>query len=105
MTNAAKQMDIDGNNYIDRCENAKFLKGIGNTEEYSLTYASSGSLVQALQLCDYLVIDAFDEPKDENSDFMSLLIQMIAGVFPTSLFDHGDGSKMGLLNMRPMSLK
>jgi hypothetical protein len=37
-------MDIDGNNYVDRCEDAKFLKGIGNTEEYALTYSTSRSL-------------------------------------------------------------
>lgn len=68
--NIAKQMDIDGNNYVDRCEDAKFLKGIGNTDDYSLTYSTSRSLPQVLQLCDYLVIDAFDQPKEEDKDFM-----------------------------------
>ena len=97
-------MDIDGNNYVDRCEDAKFLKGIGNTEEYALTYATSRSLPQVLELCDYLVIDAFDEPKEEDTDFLSLLMQFISGVFPFQLLSHGD-DHMGLLNMRPMSLK
>lgn len=102
-SNIAKQMDIDGNNYVDRCEDAKFLKGIGNTDEYALTYSTSRSLPQVLQLCDYLVIDAFDQPKDEDDDVMKLLMQMIAGVFPSQLLSHGDGQ--GFLGMRPMSLK
>lgn len=63
-----KQVDIDGNNFIDRCEDAKFLKGIGNTEHYSLHFASSRSLPQIQQICKYVIIDAFDEPMDIEKD-------------------------------------
>jgi hypothetical protein len=44
IANIAKQSDLDGNNYVDRCENAKFLKGIGNTDMYSLHFATGLSL-------------------------------------------------------------
>jgi hypothetical protein len=40
IANVAKQVDVNGNNYIERCEDAKFLKAIGNTDEYSLNYSS-----------------------------------------------------------------
>lgn len=56
----AKQMDLDGNNYVDRCEDAKFLKGIGNTAEYASTYASSRSLPEVQRLCHWVIIDAFE---------------------------------------------
>jgi len=42
--NIFRQVDTDGNNYIDRCENAQFLKGIGNTDKYSMYFSSAGSL-------------------------------------------------------------
>ena len=67
-------MDLDGNKYVDRCENAKFLKGIGNTDEYALNYSSSQSLPQAQEWCKYAVIDAFDTVEyEKDKDFLTLI--------------------------------
>jgi len=96
-------MDLDGNNYIERCEDAKFLKGIGNTDEYSLTYSSARTLPQAMDICNYLVIDAFDQQEKADDSLMTLIFQLANGMFPTSLLNHGDSN--GFLGMRPMSLK
>lgn len=74
MVSIFNKMDLNGDHYVDRCEHAKFLRGIGNTDEYAKNYSSAGSLQQAKEWCKYLVIDAFDtvsEEKDE--DFLSLL--------------------------------
>ena len=46
--NAVKQIfriaDLDGNGHLDRCENAKFLYGLGNSQKYSLNYGEEKSL-------------------------------------------------------------
>lgn len=36
--------DLDGNGHIDRCENAKFLYGLGNSQKYALNYNEEKSL-------------------------------------------------------------
>lgn len=36
--------DLSGNNHIDRCENAKFLYGLGNSQKYSLNYGEEKTL-------------------------------------------------------------
>lgn len=36
--------DIDGSHNITRCENAKFLYGMGNTSEYALTFSEIKTL-------------------------------------------------------------
>jgi len=45
---------------IDRCEDAKFLFAIGNTEEYSLNYGGYGTLPELQGYCATVVPDAFD---------------------------------------------
>ena len=36
--------DLDGNGHISRCENAKFLYGMGNSQKYALNYNEEKSL-------------------------------------------------------------
>lgn len=36
--------DLDGSNSISRCENAKFLYGMGNSSEYALKYSEAKTL-------------------------------------------------------------
>lgn len=46
--NAVKQIfriaDLSGNGHIDKCENAKFLYGLGNSQKYALNYNEEKSL-------------------------------------------------------------
>lgn len=74
MQSIFNKMDLNGDKYIDRCENAKFLHGIGNTEDYAKNYSSAQSLPQAQEWCKYVIIDAFDTVSEEkDDDFLSLL--------------------------------
>jgi hypothetical protein len=43
--------DLDKNGWIDRCENSKFLFGIGNTQEYALNYSEIKTLPSLFQSC------------------------------------------------------
>lgn len=36
--------DLNGNGHIDRCENAKFLYGLGNSQKYALNYNEEKTL-------------------------------------------------------------
>jgi len=51
--NAVKQIfrigDLNGNGHIDRCENAKFLYGSGNSQKYALNYNEEKSLALLYQ--------------------------------------------------------
>lgn len=46
--NAVKQIfriaDLNNNGHLDRCENAKFLYGLGNSQKYALNYVEEKSL-------------------------------------------------------------
>jgi hypothetical protein len=44
-----KLSDLDGSGFIDRCENAQFLYGMGNTEEYALMYNEVKTLPMVVQ--------------------------------------------------------
>jgi len=70
MKSAAQANDLNNDKFIDRCESAKFLKGIGNSEEYSLNYASSGNLLDLQHYCKIVVIDAFDMEDDVEDDLL-----------------------------------
>lgn len=43
--------DLDGSHTISRCENAKFLYGIGNTSEYALEYSEIKILPYLYDMC------------------------------------------------------
>lgn len=75
MVSLFQKMDLDGNKMVDRCENAKFLKGIGNTDEYASKFSSAQSLPQAQEWCKYVVIDAFDtvDHFEKDQDFLTLI--------------------------------
>lgn len=59
------QIDTNKDGLIDRCEDARFLYAIGNTEEYSLNYGGYGSLLDLQKYCDFVVPDAFDAIAEE----------------------------------------
>merc|ERR1711998_61482 len=42
--------DLDKNNYVSRCENAKALYGGGNTKEYALNYSAAQTLPGLYQI-------------------------------------------------------
>lgn len=119
--NIFRQVDTDGSNYIDRCEHAHFLKGIGNTDMYAENFSSAGSLPMFKKYCSYVVIDAFDEPDTTDKGLFTTILQMAQGVLPSGLLCHGDDCDLSWLDcatgvgaadcvteglkMRPMSLK
>ena len=102
--NIVRAMDLNSDGIVDRCENAKFLKGIGNTDEYAANYSGSVSLVQAQEICKYYVIDAFESAEAPDTSLMTLLIQTANGLFPFELLGL-ESDSYGMLKMRPMSLK
>lgn len=71
------EIDINKDGLIDQCEDAKFLLGIGNSEEYATTYAGTGKLSEVQQYCMYIVPDAFDQVKTKSSsDMMTDMMHM-----------------------------
>lgn len=54
-------IDLDNNGYVDRCEDAKFLMAIGNTEEYALNFTGTTNLPYLQGYCKHMVVDAFDQ--------------------------------------------
>lgn len=52
--------DLDRNGWIDRCENAKFLYGIGNTAEYALSFSEIKTLPSLYQSCYVRFTDHFN---------------------------------------------
>lgn len=92
MKRATTAMDLDKNGLVDRCEDAKFLKAIGNTDEYSLNYSASFNYGGAQQWCKLIVIDAFDTIKDEKEDdLLQTLLGWAGGFWPLNIFaDKGD---------------
>jgi hypothetical protein len=86
MKGVSKTIDLNEDGFIDRCENAKFLKAIGNSEEYALNYSSSGSLLELQEYCKVVVIDAFDTLKDEQEDdLLQTIISFASGCWPFNL--------------------
>lgn len=49
--NIFRLVDLDGSNVISRCENAKFLYGMGNTSEYALQYSEIKILPYLYDMC------------------------------------------------------
>lgn len=95
MKDAFGVMDKNNDMYVDKCENAQFLKGIGNTDEYALTYASSMSLPGAQEYCKVFVIDAFDTlAMEQDKDLFQAFLAQIAGAFPLNIFGICDGTEM-----------
>lgn len=61
-----KLADLDNSQSISRCENAKFLYGMGNTSEYALKYSEIKILPYLYDMCEkkfpaYMVKDKKDE--------------------------------------------
>lgn len=46
-----KIADLDGSQVISRCENAKFMYGLGNSSEYSLLYSEIKNLPMLFDMC------------------------------------------------------
>lgn len=49
--NIFRLVDLDHSNTISRCENAKFLYGMGNTSEYALQYSEIKILPYLYDMC------------------------------------------------------
>lgn len=83
MKTTSNTIDLNNDGFIDRCENAKFLKAIGNSEEYSLNYSSSGSLLGLQEYCKVVVIDAFDTiAEEQDDDLLQTIISFASGCWP-----------------------
>ena len=63
-----KTIDLDSNGVVDRCEDAKFLRYLGNTQEYSLQYSDITGLTAAKDMCYHVIPDAYNQM--EHKDFM-----------------------------------
>lgn len=50
--NIFRLVDLDKSNVISRCENAKFLYGMGNTSEYALQYSEIKILPYLYDMCE-----------------------------------------------------
>lgn len=61
ITNAFNTVDLDGNGIVSMCEDAKYLRGIGNTKEYAMSYPNTYSLKTVQDMCAWIVPDAFDD--------------------------------------------
>jgi hypothetical protein len=88
-----KIVDLNDDQYLDRCEDAKFLYGFGNTEEYALTYGGIGSVTDFEKICATAVPDAFEaiQAADAENDVLSQWLDM----WPLNLLmgaDHEDMS-------------
>lgn len=84
---AGVAMDTNKDGLVDRCEDARFLKAIGNTDEYALNYSGSFNTAGAQQWCKVLVIDAFDTLKDEEeNDLLQTIIGWAGGFWPLNIF-------------------
>jgi len=83
MKTTSNTIDLNNDGFIDRCENAMFLKAIGNSEEYSLNYSSSGSLLGLQEYCKVVVIDAFDTiAEEQDDDLLQTIISFASGCWP-----------------------
>jgi len=72
-----KKIDVSGDGYIDRCEDAQFLKASGASDDYALNYAGSASLYELQNICYLLVPDAYEEAPD----FVSQIVSLFSGIF------------------------
>ena len=72
-----KAIDVSGDGYVDQCEDAKFLKASGASDDYALTYPGSASLYELQSYCYMIVPDAYEEMPD----FFSQIVSMFAGIF------------------------
>lgn len=77
-------LDLNNDGFVDRCEDAKFLYGVGNTEEYSQNYAGMVNLPELQALCAQLVPSAFDEIRLENAKKASIEY-LISQAYPFNL--------------------
>lgn len=62
------ELDQNKDGFIDRCEDATFLRGVGNTIEYSLNYAGEASLADVQGVCKMYVLTAFDDIAEMDKD-------------------------------------
>lgn len=77
-------IDVNGDQFVDRCEDAKFLYGVGNTEEYAQNFAGMTNLAELQHLCGQLVPSAFDEIRLENEKNASIEY-LISQAYPFNL--------------------
>lgn len=66
-----KTADLDHNGIISRCENAKFLVGIGNTGEYALQFSEMKTLPGLYSGC----YSQFPETMDMEEEMMKMMME------------------------------
>ena len=69
-------VDINKDSYIDKCEDAKFLKAYGNTDEYALEYPGMATRDDLHKICMWAVPDGFDQMHGNSMDMMSTIMNM-----------------------------
>lgn len=77
-----EKIDLNNDQFIDRCEDAKFLYAINDKRDYAMNYAGEATLSDVQAYCKFMVIDAFDEPHEEDQFWVQNIISRVAGVFP-----------------------
>lgn len=82
MTNSFNTVDLNNDGVVSQCEDAKFLVGVGNTEDYAKTYPGSYSLSDIKAMCDWMVPDGFDQKETTEMNFLDELMKM----WPFNLF-------------------
>lgn len=82
VANSFNTIDLNKDGVVTQCEDAKFLVGIGNSDEYAQTYPGSYSLSDVKSMCDWIVPDGFDQKQTTEVNFLKDLINM----WPLSLF-------------------
>jgi len=83
------QLDVNNDELVDKCEQAKALRVLGNTDDYSRNFSGYYSKSRVKALCKNIVLDAFDdiyEPYPERDYTLSGLFASAMGVFPMNLF-------------------
>jgi hypothetical protein len=70
---------IDSNNdgFIDKCDDAKFLKASGASEEYALNYPGSASLYELEKMC-YIIVPGAEMP-DEFTEMFYWFLRLFTG--------------------------
>jgi hypothetical protein len=74
-----KALDVSGDGYIDRCEDAKFLKASGASDDYALNYPGSASLYELQNMCYMIVPDAYEEMPDMFTQILNALTGWLGG--------------------------
>lgn len=74
-----KAIDVKNDGFIDKCDDAKFLKASGASDEYALTFGGTGSLYELTQYCYAIVPGADMEKPDEFMDLVYWFLHMFMG--------------------------